>query len=86
MFVGPLCIIPPQLSTGPCEGTAPVASKAVFAGRQADLRGTHLSNTTCLAHAFLQQLRQMQQTMMTLDTNNNTENKRGRIRQVALDK
>ena len=50
--------------------------------------GSHLSSAPCLTHVtcVLQKWRFMQQSMVILDTSNNTYNKWGLFRQVALDK
>ena len=49
--------------------------------------GNHLSNATCLTHVFFKRWASNAAIIsMTLDTTNNTYNKRGRIRQVELDK
>ena len=50
------------------------------------LRGNHLSNTTCITHTFFKRGEQRSEFNSPYQKSNAAENRWGRIRQVALDK
>ena len=76
----------PRLHLGPAERRRPLPAGQLLRAPRAVLGGSHSSDTTCLIQVSSDVANNVEQILTILDTTKSTQHKRGRIRQVALDK